>query len=195
MKSVSLLVAALSLVLVTGCSKAPVIEIQNSEAALQAALGAEAPEYAPKAYQMAVDSLNAAQDAKKEQDSKFGLFRSYGKATQMYVTAQAMAEKAKAQAIAEKERMKAELTAMLGETQALLDSANVVLEKAPRGKGTKADLEMIKTDLASAIPAFEQAKADFDGGKYMAAKAGMDAVQNKVRGIITELQAAFAKKM
>lgn len=195
MKSVSLVMAALALVLIAGCSKAPVIEMQNGEAALKAALGAEAAEYAPAAYKMAVDSLNAAQDAKKEQDGKFGPFRSYGKATQMFVSAQTLAERAKAEAIAEKERVKADLTSMLTETQALLDSANVVLAKAPRGKGAKADLEMIKADLASAVPALEQARADFDGGKYRAAKAGLEAVQGKVRGIITELAAAFAKKM
>jgi hypothetical protein len=194
MRNFSLLAMAFALILVAACAKAPEIEMQSSQAAMQAAVGAEAAEYALGTYQMAVDTLKAAEAALKEQDAKFGLFRNYGKVKQLFASAQALAEKANAEAVAEKERMKGELTGMLVGTQALLDSANVMLTKAPRGKGSKADIELIKTDLASAATAMDQAKADFEGGRYKAALAGLTGIQDKARSILAEIEAAFALK-
>lgn len=193
-KRVSLSLAALALLLVAGCSKAPVAEMQNSQAAFDAAVAAEVEQYAPEAYRMAKDTLDAAQAAKQEQDSKFALLRSYGKSKEMFVAAQALADKAKTEAIAEKERVKAEVTEMITTAQAEIDKATAALASAPRGKGDKADIELIKGDLASVTTAFAEAKADFDGGKYLTAKAKVEAVITKAQSISAEIEAAKAKK-
>lgn len=193
-KRVSIVMAALALLFVAGCSKAPEVEMKNADAAMQAAVTAEAEQYAPEAYRIAMDTLNAAKAAKTEQDSKFALFRSYGKSKQSFISAVALAEKASADAATEKERVRLEVMDLITKTQAVIDSATVALEKAPRGKGSKADLEMIGNDLASTTSAFAAAKADFDGGKFLAAKAKLEAVQSKARSIIAEIEAAKAKK-
>jgi len=194
-KSVSIVLAVVALLLVTGCSKPPEVEMQNAETAIQAAQAVEAEQYAPQAYRVAMDSLTAAKAAKTEQDSKFALFRSYSKAKAMFLSAQAMAEQAKTEAEAEKERVRLEVMDMMTKAQESVDAAAKALEKAPRGKGSKADIEMIKNDLESVMMGFNEAKADFDAGKFLVAKGKLETVMTKSQSIISEIEAAKAKKM
>nr|MBN2277869.1 DUF4398 domain-containing protein [candidate division Zixibacteria bacterium] len=191
---VSILMAALALLLVTGCSKAPETEMKDSEASLESARMAEAEQYAPQSYQMAMDTLNAAMAAKQEQDSKFSLFRGYGKSKEMFLSAQRLAEKAVSDAEREKENTRQLVVNLMAQTQAVVDAAAQALEKAPAGKGTKADIMLIKNDLAAATTGMQEAKTDFDAGKFLAAKAKLEAVGDKARGVMNQIEAALAKK-
>ena len=121
------------LVIVAGCSKAPQTEMQNADQAMTMANTDEAKQYAPEAYKIAMDTLNAAKAAVKEQDGKFTLFRSYGKSKEMFVAAERLTQDAIAQAQTEKERVKGEVSAQLTSVQTALDEANGMLAKAPRG--------------------------------------------------------------
>lgn len=190
----SLALAIIALLLVVGCSKPPEVEMQNASTAMQTARSAEAEAYAPESFRMAMDTLNAATAAKEEQDGKFALFRSYGKSKEMFLAAQRLMDKAKADGDAEKERVKNEVMNMMGMVQAVVDSATVALDKAPVGKGNKADIELIRADLNQVATSFAEAKADFDAGKFLQSKAKFDAVANKARSIIAEIEAAKAKK-
>jgi hypothetical protein len=194
-KRVSIVLAVLALLLVVGCSKPPEPEMQNTQAAMQAAKAAEAEQYAPQSFRTAMDTLNAAKAAKEEQDSKFSLFRSYGKSKAMFVSAQSLMEKATGDAQAEKERVKAQVMEMMTNAQAAIDAATIALEKAPRGKGSKADIEMIKNDLTAVNTAFAEAKAEFDAGKFLASRAKLESVMAKAQAIINEIEQAKAKKM
>jgi hypothetical protein len=180
--------------MVVGCSKPPEQEMTAATQAFDAAKMAEAPGYAPDAYRVASDTLNAAMALKKEADGKFVLFRSYSKSKAMYVRAQTLANEAATKAAAEKEKVRLEVTDMLTQAKALWDSADVALKKAPRGKGSKADIELIKTDLAAAKTAFDDANADFTAGKYKAAKAKLEAMMQKCRMIMEEIDKARGMK-
>jgi hypothetical protein len=177
------------------CGKAPEQEIQSANSAIEAARTAEAEEYVPDAFQVAMDTLNAANAAKTEADGKFALFRSYGKAKELFVRAEGLANEAATAAETEKERVQAEVTELITPAQTVLDSANAALKKAPRGKGSKADIELIKNDLAAAQAGFDEGKADFDAGKYKAAKAKIEAAMQKAQAVISEIEQAKAKKM
>jgi hypothetical protein len=194
LKRISLVLAVLALLAIAGCSKAPEVEMQAANAALDAAKTAEAPDYAPDAFRTASDTLNAATAAKQEQDSKFALFRSYGKSKEMFISAKALADNAATQAAQEKERVRQEVMALITAAQAAVDSANAVLKKAPIGKGNKAEIELIKNDLAGNQAAFDEAKNDFNAGKYKVAKAKIEAVKAKAESIINEIAMAAAKK-
>jgi len=191
---IAIVMLAIVLVFLAGCSKPPQMEMQNANVALQAAKAAEAEQYAPTAYRAAMDSLNAANAAKQQQDSKFALFRGYGKSKEMFVKAEVAAKQAEAQAKTEKERVKQEVTQLLAQAQAALDSANVMLKKAPRGKGSKVDLAMITNDLTAATAARDDAMADFNAGKYLSARSKTTAVIQRVQRIQQELAAASAKR-
>jgi hypothetical protein len=195
-KRVVLVLAALALLVFIGCAKAPEAEMQKANASIDAAKMAEAETYASDSYRVAMDSLNAANAAKTEADSKFALFRSYTKAKELYVKADELANKAVADAQAEKERVKAEVTLQLVSVKAVIDTAEIVLKKAPKGKDSKAELELIKTSLDATKASFVEAQADFDGGKYAAAKSKLDVTLAQARSIIDEIgKAAEAKKV
>mgnify|MGYP000322707321 CR=1 FL=1 len=193
-KRVMMVLAVAALVIVVGCAKPPEAEIQQANTAIEAARTAEAETYAPAAYRTAMDTLNAANAAKTEADGKFALFRSYSKAKELYARAEMLASDAVAQAEAEKERVKAEVTQMLVDVKAVIDSAQVAFKKAPRGKGSKADLAMIQTDLDAVAAAYAGAEADFNNGAYASAKAKLENTVQKARAIMSEIAAASARK-
>jgi len=183
----------LALTVVVGCSKPPEMEMKAANDALAAAKTAEAEAYVAKAYRAASDSLNAANAAKVEQDGKFVLFRSYAKSKDMFVRAEALGKKVSSDAAAEKERVKMEVTGLLADTKALLDSTDAMVKKAPVGKGNKADLELIKSDLQATMDSYAGAEMEFNNGKYLAARSKVMVVKQKVESIRMEVQSAIDK--
>ncbi len=194
-KRIALIFAVFALLVFIGCAKPPEQEIQKANSAMEAARTAEAEEYVPESFQVAMDTLRAAEAAKTEADGKFALFRSYSKAKALYITAEALANTAAQDAAAEKERVKQEVANLLVQAQASLDSANAALAKAPKGKGSKAEIELIKNDLAAAQASFDDANNDFNTGRYKVAKAKVEAAMQKAGAVITEIEQAKAKKM
>ncbi|MFN3820768.1 MAG: hypothetical protein ACK4OO_00420 [bacterium] len=184
---------ALVAVVVMGCSKPPEMEMKAANDAIASAKAAEAESYAPKAFRTAQDTLNAANAAKQEQDGKFALFRSYSRARDLYVRAEALAKEAESQAKAEKERVRAEVEQMITNLKAQLDEASQMLAKAPVGKGNKADIEMLKSDLASIQTAYDDAQNDFNNGKFLVARSKLNNVSSQVANIKSQIEQAAAK--
>jgi len=193
-KRIAVVFVVFALLALVSCAKAPEQEIQSANSAMEAARTAEAEEYAPDAFQVAMDTLSAANAAKTEADGKFALFRSYGKAKELFVRAEGLANEAVTVAQAEKERVQAEVTELITQAQTVLDSANAALKKAPRGKGSKADIELIKNELAAAQAGFDEGQADFNAGKYKVAKAKIEAAMQKAQAVTEEIAQAAAKK-
>ncbi|MCJ7576844.1 MAG: DUF4398 domain-containing protein [candidate division Zixibacteria bacterium] len=193
-KRIAVVFVVFVLLAFVSCAKAPEQEIQNANSAIEAARTAESEEYAPDAFQVAMDTLNAANAAKTEADGKFALLRSYGKAKELFVRAEGLANEAATTAQTEKERVKAEVTELITQAQTVLDSANAALKKAPRGKGSKADIELIKNELAAAQAGFDEGQADFNTGKYKTAKAKIEAAMQKAQAVTEEIAQAAAKK-
>jgi hypothetical protein len=193
-KRVSIVLGVLVMLFIVGCSKPPEAEMSAATTAMDAAKAAEADQYAPDAYRMAQDTLQAAQEAKVEQDGKFALFRKYGKSKEMFVSAKSLADKAAADAAAETERVRQEVMAMMTDVQAALDQADQALKKAPRGKGSAPDIELMKNDLLNATNVFTEAKADFDAGKFLVARTKLEAAKNQAMKVVADVEAAKAKK-
>ena len=70
---VLVLVAA---VMIVGCAKPPQSDLDGAKAALAAAEQAEAPKYAPEAWDKAQQAMNAVNAELEAQNAKFALFRS-----------------------------------------------------------------------------------------------------------------------
>ena len=66
-------------------------------------------------------------------------------------------------------RAKADAEATIATLTTLLEDAKKALATAPKGKDTKAELELIKADLDGLTPAYADAEADFNAGKYLTA--------------------------
>jgi hypothetical protein len=193
-KQIVAVTVALTALALVSCGKAPEQEMENAALSMDAAKAAEAESYAPEAYRLAVDTLNAAIAAKEQADSKSALFRGYGKAKELYTRAQVLAQEAESSALAEKERMAQEVADLIAQTKLALDEATAALANAPRGKGSKAEIELMKNDLAAASATYEQATVEFDAGKYVSAKTKLEAVMSKAAGVSAEIAKAVAKK-
>jgi len=193
-KRSAVVLVVFALLVFVSCAKPPEQEIQKANGSIEAARASEAEEYVPDAFQVAMDTLNAANAAKTEADGKFALFRSYGKAKEMFIRAEALANEAATQAAAEKERVRAEVEGILTQAKAVLDSADAALKKAPKGKGSKADIELIKNDFAAAQASFDEGQNDFNAGQYKSAKAKVEASMQRAQAVITQIEEAKAKK-
>jgi hypothetical protein len=194
-KRISIIVlAAVVLLSLIGCGKPPEAEMQKANASFDAAKAAEAEQYVPDMYRAAMDSLNAGMALKQEQDSKFALFRSYGKAKNLFIKADSLAGVATVEAAAEKERVKAQVSDMLATAKAAIDSASTALDKAPRGKGSKAEIELMKNDLTAAQAAYDDAMNDFNMGKYLQARTKVQAVIDRAGKVSADIEAAKARK-
>ena len=177
-----------------GCSKPPQADIDAATAAIQKASSAGATEYA-------ADSLKAAQDAQaaleaelKVQADKFSMFRSYTKATELAAAAKAAGDKAEQDAMAGKEQAKNEATRLIEEARAMPAQAKEMLPRAPKGKGTQADLEARKVDLTGAETAIGEAESAFAAERYLDAKAKAEASKTASGSVTAAVEAAIAAR-
>ncbi len=190
-KRLALIVAAVALLaVIIGCSKPPEAEMQRAQTALDAARAAEAETYVPDSYNAAMESFNAAESAKREQDSKFALFRSYGKAKEMYAGAEEMLNNVTSEAVSKKDEVRQEVEATLTSAKAVVDSADAALAKAPRGKGSRADIELIKNDFVAVQAGYTDAENDMNNGQYMSAKTKVETVVENAHRIMDEIAKA-----
>jgi hypothetical protein len=186
----ALLVMAVAL---SSCAKAPQADFDAAKAKLEEARAAEAEKYAVNEFRAASDSLDAAQREIEAQNGKFALFRKYGRAKTLIASADAQSVTAKQAAIEGKERTKNEAEQLMMQAQAAIDSTNTLVEKAPKGKESRADLELIKSDLTGAQTSLDDARASFQREEYLEAKAKAEAVINKANQLSAEVNAAIEK--
>jgi hypothetical protein len=194
-KILAVVPAVLVLAMMVGCAKPPQPSIDAANAALASAKTAEAADYAADSLKGAEDAVAALQTELKTQEEKFALFRSYKKAEELAASAKAAGEKAAADAAAAKEAAKNAATQGLAELKTALDEAKMALDKAPKGKGTQADLEMMKNDLTGVESAVAEAENALNAGKYKDAQAKIDAAKQTVANTKSAIEQAVAAKM
>jgi hypothetical protein len=148
-KNVWVVLAAVVAVTAGGCSSPPAAEISAVDAAVVAAEGAEASTYASAEFAAVTEAKAQLQAELTAQEGKFALMRSYAKATELAAAAKVAAETAQQRAVEGKEQARNEATQLVADARVVLDEAVLMLEKAPRGKGTQADLAVMKSDLAA----------------------------------------------
>jgi hypothetical protein len=181
-------------VLSVACAKEPADAINAARSSLAAAKTAEAADYAPDAL-AAAETAAAALDAElKAQSERFTLTRSYTKASELAAQAKAAADKAAAQAVTGKEQMRTEATTLVAGVRSSVERAKAALAKAPKGKGSAADIEAMKSDVAGV----EAGLADMDGaiasGRYKDAKVKAEAARATLDKIVADVSAAAAMK-
>ena len=175
-----------------GCGAPPKADIDAAKAALDQATSAGAGEYA-------ADSLKAVQDAQaaldaelKAQEGKW--FASYDKAKELAAAAKTAGEKAVADAAAGKEKAKADATAAIEEAKTLLTEAQALLDKAPKGKGTAADIEAMKGDLTTAGTSITDAEAALAADRFVDARAKAESAKAAATTVKTAIETAMAAK-
>ena len=185
-------VLVMALVTVVACGKPPQQEIDAAKAALDAAKSAQADKWASTDYQTAESSLSAAQLEVDAQAQKW--FKNYDKAKELMNTAKADAEKAATAAVANKETAKNEATTAIADATTALEAANTALAGAPKGKDTKADLELFKQDLEGLAATLTEAQTAMGTEDYMGAKDKANSIKEKATSISDQIAQAAAKR-
>ena len=176
------------------CSKEPTEALNAAKSALAAAQTAEAADYAPAALAAAETAQAALEAELKAQAEKFALTRSYTKAAELATAAKAAADAAAAEAVTGKEQMKTEATTLVAGVRSAVDAAKAALDKAPKGKGTAADLEAMKADVAGVETALADMDAALAADKYKDAKVKAEAAKATLDKIVADVQAAIDAK-
>lgn len=195
MKKISVLSVFAAVVLLSAaCAKEPTESVTAATSALAAAKAAEAADYAPAALASAETASAALQAELKAQGEKFSLTRSYTKAAELAAAAKAAADTAAAETVSGKEQMGTEATTLVAEVRSAVEAANQALARAPKGKGSAADLEAMKSDVAGIAAALPEMDAAIADGKYKDAKVKAEAAKATLDKIVADVQAAIDAK-
>ena len=193
MKRILVVLASLALVAsLTACAKAPTEEINATKASVDAAVAEGAQQYTPEDYKMVTDGLAAANAEIKVQEEKF--FKNFDKAKQMLAKTKADAEALKGKVAQRKEELKQAAIATLAQATASLTEAKDLLAKAPKGKGSKADIEAMATDLAGVEAMIPEVQPLIDKGDFIGANEKANAILARITAVSEEVKAAIAAK-
>ncbi len=171
--------------IMAGCAKPPQQQMDAAKAAVEACKAEGADVYAADEFKKLNDDLQAALDqvtAKK-----------YKQAKEMLIKVAADADALKATIPAKKEEAKNAAVAAQGEARTALDEAKALLEKAPKGKGTKADIEAFTADLKGLEDSFPEIQAAIDKGDFFGAKDKAVAIKDKAASISEQIKQAIEK--
>lgn len=169
-----------------GCAKAPVKELADAKAALQAAQAAEADKYLADRYNQAKKALEAAESEINKQNAAFILSRKYSEAARLLNTTMSIATELKAEAAGAKETMKAEVKAALPSAQSEIKELRKEVKRVPKSKG-KASIAAMEADLTAADNSLVRAAAEIAAGNYLDAKKQTDEARAKLRKVTEQL--------
>ena len=184
-------------VLAVGCAKPPQQELDSAKAAVTAAEQAEAPKYAPDAWDKAQQAMNAVNAEMEAQNAKFALFRSYTKAKQLIADATNAANSAKEAAVAGKEKAKNEAQAAIDAVKASLEKAGQYINELQkcrrRPKDLRKDLEVMKGNMDGYHSQVTEIEGAFGREDYFGAKSQAESLKGQVDTMVNELEAAKKK--
>jgi len=185
---------ALSMVtifLLAGCAKQPTEEINAAKASVDAVVAEGAQKFAAEDAKKLNDSMQAAQDEIKVQEGK--TFKDFAKAKELLAKVKADAETLKAGLAAKKEEAKKNAAAAQEAAKASVADAKALLAKAPKGKGSKADIEALKADLKGIEDSLAEIKTANDAEDYNVAIEKSNAVKDKAAAISDQIKKAMEK--
>lgn len=177
--------------LFSSCAKQPTQAIDAAKAAIEAATKEGATVYAADELKKLNDDLQAAMDEVSTQGKKF--LKKFGTAKEMLTKVQADADALKATIPAKIEAAKSAAVQAQTEAKAALDEAKALLEKAPMGKGTKADIMAMKADLAGLETSYAEIQTAIDGADYFGASSKAATIKEKATVISDQVKAAIEK--
>jgi len=177
--------------ILSGCAKPPTQEINDSKALVEAVTNADTNTYASEELAKLNGNLTAALDEVKIQDDKW--FSNFDKAKQMLAALKAEAENVTTVAAQRKEEAKNKAIAAQAEARTAIDTAKALLEKAPRGKETKADIEMFKADLTGLEESLAALQPTIDEEKYSDALNSANIIKERAGAISNDITLALEK--
>lgn len=188
---VAILVGLVMVISVAACGKQPEAEIEAAKTALNAAANDGSEVYVAEDFKRINEAMDAAMEEVKIQDGK--LFKNYDKANEMLAGVQAEALAVRDLAVAERERLRLQAGADLEAARAAVGASREMLNNAPAGKGSAADIMVMKADVTGLEGTLAEIEVMVAAGDYAEASERAKAVGEKATAISTEVQAALAK--
>jgi len=187
MKSVlrySIVGLVLVLIFAVGCSKPPTEELNAAKSAVDA-VAPEASKYVAKDVKKLNDDLQAAQNKINA--------KNYKQAKEILVRVKADAETLKATLPQKKEEAKNNAIAAQDAAKTAVADAKALLAKAPKGKGSKADIEAMKADIKGLEESLPELQSLIDTEDYAAATEKANAIKEKAAAVSDQINQALEK--
>lgn len=183
--------AIVMIAVLVGCGKKPQVEIDTTNAAIEAAKTAEADVYLPDEFAAVQDSMNAILADIEAQEGK--MFKNYGDATENLASVQALANELASKVDGKKEEVKAEAETLMNDIETVIAENNRLVARLPRGKEGVAVIEQIKADLSNVDASVAEAKTAYDSSAFMDAYNKLQAAKAKADELNAEMKEALTK--
>jgi hypothetical protein len=186
-----LLVSMVAATLLSACASQPTEELNAAKSAIDAVVSEGAEKYTPEQMQNINRKMEEALAEVKTQDSYTFSNYSLAKFTLAQVVEDANA--LKGQLAQRKEELKVAASAALTEAQAAVVEAKSMLDVAPQGKGSLADIEAMKSDVAGLQTELETVSPQIEAGEYIVATEKAHAIAAQALTISNDVKAAQEK--
>lgn len=177
--------------LLAGCGKQPTEDMNAAKSAVDAVIAEGAEKYAPEDAKMLNEQMTAALEEISIQDSK--VMKNYSKAQEMLVKVKADAEALKASLPMKKEEAKNSAIAAQEAAKTAIDEAKKLLAKAPKGKGSRADIEAMKADVKGLEDVIAEVQSAIDVEDYSVATEKAKSIQEKAAEVSSQITQAMEK--
>ncbi|HLV02632.1 MAG TPA: hypothetical protein VKZ59_15280 [Acidobacteriota bacterium] len=179
--------------LLLACAQRPEQELEDTRRALDEARAAEAAVYAPEEFEAAEEALRQAEREIETQDDRFALRRSYDRASELLSQARTAAQEAVSAAAANKENVSKQAQEAIGEAEEVVETAADALTRAPRGKGTAADLEAMQSSLEASRESLSQARQHFEEERFLDALNEAKSAAERAGTITRDIEEAIRR--
>ncbi len=193
-KNTHLFVVIIVSLATVACAKPPQAQVDAANAAVTKATAAGATEYAPEAYRAAQDAQAKLDAELKTQADKFAFTRSYEEATRLAQAATAAGEKAANDAVQRKQAAQTEASTAVVDARAAIQDADTALTGAPKGRGGKADVDALQSDLAAAKSMLGDAEAALNSQHFRDVKAKAEAAKEKATAVKSAVDQAVQSR-
>ncbi|MGD9900891.1 MAG: hypothetical protein AB7T22_17330 [Calditrichaceae bacterium] len=184
----TMIVAGIMIFMMTGCADAPQAELDEANAALEAARSAGADRYVADKFAQAQTALDAATAEITKQNDKFAFSRNYDEAKNMLTAAKDAANEAANSVEAAKAQVKMEAEELLARIPDEIKAAKKAISKARVGKEGRAALEMIKNDMANTEASVAGVNTAMESGDYLTARDRASSILKKIASLTAEVK-------
>ena len=181
------LAAVAMVAFLSGCGKVPQVQIDATNAAIEAAKVVEANVYVPAEFAAVQDSMKAIMADVEVQKGK--MFKNFKSASTKLDATLAAAKLVETNAVAKKEEVKKEVETLMTDIKAVNVENAKLYKRAPRGKDGAQVFELMKTEMATIETSVTEAQAMYDKGAFMDAYNKVKAAKetaDKINGAVKE---------
>jgi len=186
-----LLASLLTATLLSACAEAPNTELATAQGAVDAIVSEGAEIYTPDQLKTINSKLQEAIAEMKVQDGNF--FKNYDQAKFVLAQVKTDADALQGKIAQRKEELKLAANTALAEAVTALAEAKALIEVAPQGKGSLADIEAMKSDIVGLETELEGIQPQIDSGEYLVATEKAHAVAARALTIHSDITQAQEK--